>query len=56
MCTNYLFGCLPSLSTVDATLRELEKADMLFHWDLPKKESFEKIKELVSRSTSVAIL
>ena len=40
----FLSQYLPSLSTVDAPLRELEKADMLFHWDHPQKESFEKIK------------
>ena len=41
---------LPSLSTVDAPLRELEKADALFHWDQPQKESFEKIKKRVSEA------
>ena len=46
----FLSRCLPSLSTVDASLRELEKADMLFHWDPPQKESFEKIKKLVSEA------
>ena len=43
----FLSQYLPSLSTVDAPLREFEKADMLFHWDLPQKESFENIKKLV---------
>ncbi|KAL9955782.1 hypothetical protein ACROYT_G037161 [Oculina patagonica] len=41
---------LPGLSTVDAPLRELEKSDVLFHWDHPQKESFKKIKELVSQA------
>ena len=43
----FLSRDLPGLSTVDAPLRELEKADM-FHWDPPQKESFEQIKKLVS--------
>ena len=46
----FLSRYLPSLSTVDAPLRELEKADMLFHWDPPQKEGFEKIKKLVSEA------
>ena len=46
----FLSRYLPSLSTVDAPLREFEKADMLFHWDLPQKESFEKIKKFVSEA------
>ena len=46
----FLSRYLPSLSTVDAPLRELEKADVLFHWDHPQKESFEKIKQLVSEA------
>ena len=46
----FLSRYLPSLSTVDAPLREFEKADMLFHWDLPLKESFEKIKKFVSEA------
>lgn len=41
---------LPKLSTVDAPLRELEKSDVLFHWDYPQKESFKKIKQLVSKA------
>ena len=41
---------LPSLSTVDAPLRELEKQDMLFHWDPLQQESFEKIEKLVSEA------
>jgi len=41
---------LPKLSTVDAPLRELEKSDVLFHWDYPQKESFKKIKQLVSQA------
>ena len=36
----FLSRHLPSLSSVDAPLRELEKADMLFHWDPPQRESF----------------
>ena len=35
---------------MDAPLRELEKSDVLFHWDHPQKKSFEKIKELVSQA------
>ena len=46
----FLSRYLPNLSTVDAQLRELEKADILFHWDPPQKESFEKIKKLVSEA------
>ena len=55
----FLSQYLPSLSTVDAPLmREFEKADMLFHWDLPQKESlyFREDQEACIRSTSVAIL
>jgi hypothetical protein len=40
----------PELSKVDASLRGLEKADVLFHWDQPQHTSFEKMKELVSQS------
>ena len=47
----FLSQYLPGLSTVDAPLRELEKSDVLFHWDHPQKESFKKIKELVSWQT-----
>ena len=46
----FLSRYLPSLSTVHVPLRELEKANMLFHWDPPQKESFEKIKKLVSEA------
>ena len=46
----FLSRYLPSLSTVDAPLRELEKEDMLFHWEPPQQESFEKIKKLVSEA------
>ena len=46
----FLSRYLHSLSTVDALLRELEKADMLFHWEPPQKESFEKINKLVSEA------
>ena len=46
----FLSWYLPSLSIVDAPLRKLEKADVLFHWDHPQKESFEKIKTLVSEA------
>ena len=49
----FLSRYLPSLSTVDAPLRELEKADMLFHWDPPQKEGFEKIKKLVSEAPAL---
>ena len=47
----FLSRYLPSLSTVNTSLRELEKADVLFHWDHPQKESFEKIKKLVSEAS-----
>ena len=40
----------PGLSKVDASLRGLEKADVLFQWDQPQHTSFEKMKELVSQS------
>ena len=46
----FLSRYLPSLSTIDAPLRELEKSDVLFHWDYPQKKSFEKIKQLVSQA------
>ena len=46
----FLSRYLPSLSTVDAPLRDLEKEDMLFHWDPPQQESFEKITKLVSEA------
>ena len=46
----FLSRYLPSLSTIDAPLRELEKSDALFHWDYPQKTSFEKIKQLVSQA------
>ena len=39
---------LPKLSTVDAPLGELEKSDVMFHWDYPQIKSFRKIKQLVS--------
>ena len=35
---------------MDAPLRELEKADVLFHWDHLQKEGFEKIEKLVSEA------
>ena len=44
----FLSRYLPRLSTVDVPLRELEKSDVLFHWDYPQMESFRKIKQLVS--------
>ena len=43
----FLSRYLPGLSTVDAPLRDLEKFDVLFHWDRPQIESFKKIKQLV---------
>ena len=46
----FLSRYIPGLSKVDAPLRGLEKADVLFHWDQPQQTSFEKIKELVSQS------
>ena len=46
----FLSRYLPRLSTVDAPLRELEKSDVLFHWDHPQKGSCKKIKELVSQA------
>ena len=46
----FLSRYLPKLSTVDAPLRELEKSDVLFHWDYPQMESFSKIKQLVSQA------
>ena len=46
----FLSRYLPGLSTVDAPLRELEKSDVLFHWDHPQKGSSKKIKELVSEA------
>ena len=46
----FLSRYLPRLSTVDAPLRELEKSDVLFHWDHPQMESFRKIKQLVSQA------
>ena len=41
---------LPSPSSVVTQLRELDKSDVLFHWDLPQKESFMKSKQLVSQA------
>jgi len=41
---------LPSLSSVVAPLQELGKSNVLFHYDLPQKESFMKIKQLVSQA------
>ena len=46
----FLSRYLPGLSTADAPLRELEKSDVLFHWDYPQKESFKKIKQVVSQA------
>ena len=46
----FLSRYLPGLSKVDAPLRELEKSDVLFHWDHPQMESFKKIKQLVSQA------
>ena len=46
----FLSRYVPGLSTVDAPLRELEKSDVLFHWDHPQKGSFKKIKVLVSQA------
>ena len=46
----FLSRYLPRLSTVDAPRRELEKKKVLFHWDHLKKESFGKIKKLVSEA------
>ena len=40
----FLSRYLPKLSTVDAPLRELEKSDVLFHWDYPQMESFRESK------------
>lgn len=41
---------LPSSSRVVTQLRELGKSDVLFHWDLPQKESFMKSKQLVPQA------
>lgn len=41
---------LPSLSTINAPLREFEKSEVLFHWGYPQKESLEKIKQFVSQA------
>ena len=46
----FLSWYLPSLSTVGAPLRELEKEDMFFHRDPLQQESFETIKKLVSEA------
>ena len=47
----FLSWYLPGLSTVDAPLRELEKSDVLFHWDHPQKKSFEVFVAQMSFST-----
>ncbi|KAL9989465.1 hypothetical protein ACROYT_G004021 [Oculina patagonica] len=46
----FLSRYLPRLSTVDAPLKELVKSNVLFHWDHSQRESFKKIKELVSQA------
>jgi len=46
----FLSRYLPKLSTVGAPSRELEKSDVLFHWDYLQKESFKKIKQFVSQA------
>lgn len=47
----FLSRYLPSLSSVVAPLQELGKSNMLFLWDLLGKESFIKIKQLMSQAT-----
>ena len=46
----FLTPYLPSLWSEVARLQELGKSNVLFHWDLPQKDSFMKIKQLVSQA------
>ena len=42
----YLARFLPMLAEVETPLRELTKRDVLFHWDAPQAEAFQRLKDL----------
>ena len=42
----YLSKLLPMLAEVETPLRELTKKDVLFHWDAPQAEAFQRLKDL----------
>ena len=48
----YLAKFLPMLAEVETPLRELTKKDVLFHWDAPQAEAFQRL----LHSTSTGIL
>ena len=50
----YLFKFIPNLSEVDAPLGEVTKIRILFHWDKPQQESFDKLKKLCTQHPVLA--
>ena len=42
----YLVKVLPMLAEVETPLRKLTKRDVLFHWDAPQAEAFQRLKDL----------
>ena len=50
----YLSKFIPNLSEVDAPLREVTKTGLLFHWDKPQQESFDKLKKLCTEHPVLA--
>ena len=50
----YLSKFIPNLSDVDAPLREVTKTGLLFHWDKPQQESFDKLKKLCTQHPVLA--
>ena len=51
---NYLAKFFPNMSTVTKPIREVLKADIMFHWDLEQKKAFESIKHTLSTEPVLA--
>ena len=50
----YLAKFLPMLAEVETPLRELTKKDVLFHWDKPQADAFQKLKNMCCKAPVLA--
>ena len=50
----YLAKFLPMLAEVETPLTELTKRDVLFHWDAPQAEAFQRLKHLFCTASVLA--
>ena len=51
---NYLAKFIPNMSTVTKPIRDVLKADIMFHWDSEQKKAFESIKHILSTEPVLA--